>query len=183
MHPTVLRYVAAKLAERATHHGPLDHRHDVLEVGSYDVNGSVRPLFPTASRYVGVDIVGGPGVDRVYDGLRLPFSASGFDVVVSTEMLEHCARPWRIVAEMARVVRPGGLVILTARGWVVTKRWLDSAGVEVGEVATFGYHNPPDLWRYSGEAMRELALDAGLVVLDVTQDGLVPGWFLTAVKP
>jgi SAM-dependent methyltransferase len=98
-------------------------------------------------------------------------------------MLEHAERPWRVVAEMARVVRPGGLILLTARGWVVTRRWTESNGVEVGEVATFGYHNPPDLWRYSDGAMRALAEDAGLVVDEIMQDPQAPGWFLAARRP
>lgn len=158
---------------------------DVLEVGSYDVNGTVRPLFAGASEYIGLDVVPGPGVDLVYDGLTLPFAPATWDVVVSTEMLEHCTRPWRIVAEMARVLRPGGTLLLTARGWVITKLMAGAGegGVDIGEVACFAYHNPPDLWRYSGAALRELALDAGLDVYDVAQDGLVAGWFLAARKP
>jgi hypothetical protein len=37
----------------------------VLEMGSYNVNGSVRDMFALAGRYVGVDLVEGPGVDLV----------------------------------------------------------------------------------------------------------------------
>lgn len=179
MHPTVLSWVA----ERAGGAVASWAGRDVLEVGSYDVNGTVRPSFASAARYVGIDVVAGPGVDQVYDGLTIPFEDESFDCVVSTEMLEHCTRPWRVVGEMARVVKRGGLVLVTARGWVVTKRWTESNGVEVGEVACFAFHNPPDRWRFSGEAMAELAADAGLVPLDVTQDSLVPGWFLAARRP
>lgn len=176
MHPTVMEWAARQLADLR----PLR----VLEVGSYDVNGTVRDLFVGVHEYVGVDVVPGPGVDQVYDGFDLPFDTGSFDVVVSTEMLEHCTAPWHVMAEMARVCVDGGHVLVTARGWVVTKTWRDSAGVEVGEVATFGYHNPPDLWRYSAGAMRALAEHAaGLHVLSVEQDSLVPGWFLHATKP
>lgn len=180
MHPTVMDWTAQHVARLG-----VQRTWAVLEVGSYDVNGTVRPLFADAGAYVGVDVVPGPGVDMVYDGLTLPYESDTFDVVVSTEMLEHCTRPWRIVAEMARVLRPGGTLLLTARGWVITKLMpgAGEGGVDIGEVACFAYHNPPDLWRYSGGALHELALDAGLDVYDVTQDGLVAGWFIAARKP
>ncbi|MDB0050250.1 hypothetical protein N9F31_02215, partial [Pseudomonadales bacterium] len=45
----------------------------VLEIGSYDVNGSIRSLF-NAQNYVGVDLVEGPGVDVVAGGQSLDFA-------------------------------------------------------------------------------------------------------------
>ena len=42
----------------------------VLEIGSYDVNGTVRKLFAAAGHYVGVDLVEGPGVDVVGSATR-----------------------------------------------------------------------------------------------------------------
>ena len=176
MHPSVMVWV-----EQVTR--GLTHDADVVEVGSYNVNGTVRDLFPTARSYVGLDVEPGPGVDRVYDGLDLPLPDATADIVVSTEALEHCTRPWRVVREMARVARPGGLVVITARGWVVTRRFKGEGGVDVGEVACFAFHNPPDLWRYSGDALVELAVDAGLHVVDVQQDPQVPGWFIAARRP
>jgi len=52
--------------QRAVNEYPI--KGDVLEVGSYDVNGSVRPIFSDRERfphYTGVDMRAGPGVDRV----------------------------------------------------------------------------------------------------------------------
>jgi SAM-dependent methyltransferase len=49
----------------------------------------------------------------LYDGKLLPFEAGTFDTVISTEVLEHTPEPAALVAEMARVLRPGGTLILT----------------------------------------------------------------------
>ena len=64
----------------------------VLEVGSLDINGSVRPLFENCN-YTGIDLGEGRGVDvvaHVTDYHRL--DDNEFDVVISTETLEHDAR-------------------------------------------------------------------------------------------
>lgn len=108
MHPSVLTWA-----------GQLVARHDLsnlstLEVGSYNVNGSVRQFF--AGPYIGVDMREGPGVDKVAPASKLPFRANRFAVVVSTEMLEHDPTFWLSLAEMGRVLKPGGYLILTARG-------------------------------------------------------------------
>ncbi len=85
----------------------------ILEVGSRDVNGTMRPFLVSlgARHYLGVDIEPGPGVDRVCDVASLPSELAGqcFDVVVTTEMLEH-VRDWRsAVVSLKRMVRdPSG---------------------------------------------------------------------------
>lgn len=83
----------------------------VIEIGSYDVNGSIRPLFDTDD-YIGLDLVTGPGVDLVCAG-HLYSSKRRFDVAVSAECFEH--NPfWRETFQnMAEHARPGGLVIVT----------------------------------------------------------------------
>lgn len=87
----------------------------VLEIGSRDVNGNIRALFPGATRYVGVDISPGTGVDLVADAATLCLDEM-FDVVVSTEVLEH-TKHWRaIVARMIEHLAPGGRLIITAAG-------------------------------------------------------------------
>jgi SAM-dependent methyltransferase len=86
--------------------------HSVLEIGSFDVNGGVRPLFSSARRYHGIDIAPGPGVDEVADAADWR-TATLFDVVVSTEVLEHTSR-WRdVVTNGWNALTPGGVLLMT----------------------------------------------------------------------
>ncbi|MEO8081691.1 MAG: class I SAM-dependent methyltransferase [Caldimonas sp.] len=84
----------------------------VLEVGSLDINGSVRELFEDCD-YTGVDLELGPGVDLACQGQLVEFPSGHFDTVISAECLEH--NPfWReTVANMLRMTRPGGLVLVS----------------------------------------------------------------------
>lgn len=85
----------------------------VLEIGSYDVNGSVRMFFPK-NNYCGLDIVEGPGVDLIYDGKKLNFAKSSFDLVLSCEVFEHNPY-WKVtLQEMYRVTKPSGYIVITA---------------------------------------------------------------------
>ena len=53
-------------------------------------------------------------IDYVCDAADIPVADGGFDVVLCTEMLEHVPFPDRVVREFARILRPGGRLILTA---------------------------------------------------------------------
>src|SRR5437660_12882406 len=61
----------------------------VLEIGSYDVNGSVRSLFSAAHEYVGVDLQGGPGVDLIAFGNEIDHPDGSYDVTLSGSCFEH----------------------------------------------------------------------------------------------
>jgi SAM-dependent methyltransferase len=119
MHPSVMEWVEKKVQQHDLRQPDLR----VLEVGSRNVNGSVRPLFDGVASYTGVDFIEGPGVDLVLDAHRLTsaFARESFDVVVSTEMLEHDSEFWTSMTMMGEVLKPGGLLLITARGngfWV-----------------------------------------------------------------
>jgi hypothetical protein len=60
----------------------------VLEVGSLNINGTVRDLF-TDCDYTGVDLSEGPGVDVVGQGQELTYPDNFFDFSVSAECFEH----------------------------------------------------------------------------------------------
>lgn len=87
----------------------------VLEIGSYDVNGTIRDFFPAAD-YVGVDLSDGPGVDVIAYGHDLDYADASFDIVLSGECFEHDPHWQETFANMVRLVRPGGLVAFTCAG-------------------------------------------------------------------
>lgn len=84
----------------------------VLEVGALNINGTVRELF-THCDYVGVDLAKGPGIDLACPGQLLEFPSGHFDTVVSAECFEHNPYWRETLANMLRMCRPGGLVVVT----------------------------------------------------------------------
>ncbi|WP_413585579.1 bifunctional 2-polyprenyl-6-hydroxyphenol methylase/3-demethylubiquinol 3-O-methyltransferase UbiG [Bdellovibrio sp. HCB274] len=44
------------------------------------------------------------------DAYKMPFAKDSFDVVVALDLFEHVSDPERIISEMSRVLRPGGLL-------------------------------------------------------------------------
>ena len=52
--------------------------------------------------------------DAFADCLQLPFQDRSFDTVLNTQVLEHVPDPQRLIAEMSRVLKPGGVLILSA---------------------------------------------------------------------
>lgn len=85
----------------------------ICELGSLDVNGSVSPLFAGCAFYVGVDVRGGRGVDVVANAAHYG-EPNAFDLVVSTECLEHALDARNIVLNAYRILKPGGACIVTA---------------------------------------------------------------------
>ena len=84
----------------------------VLECGALVVNGSIANEFASCA-YTGVDVIAGKGVNVISKVHELEYPDEHFDVVISTEMLEHDMF-WRSsVPKMERMVKPGGLLILT----------------------------------------------------------------------
>lgn len=85
----------------------------VLEVGSYNINGSVRPLF-TNCEYLGIDVGEGKDVDLVAMGHTFDAPDSSFDVTISCECFEHNPEWIATFQNMIRMTRSGGLVLMTA---------------------------------------------------------------------
>jgi len=87
----------------------------ILDLGAMDLNGSLRSVAPKDSHFVGVDMSDGPGVDYVVEpGQRLPFEDGSYDLVTASSVLEHDPEFWLTVAEMRRVVKPGGHLYINA---------------------------------------------------------------------
>ena len=82
----------------------------VLEVGSLDINGSVRQFFDDCT-YIGVDLGEGKGVDLVAKGEDLVFPDNSFDVSISCECFEHNPEWAKTFNNMVRMTH--GLVVMT----------------------------------------------------------------------
>jgi len=86
----------------------------VIEIGSRDLNGSVRPHFPAAN-WVGIDVIAGPAVDVVIDAMVYK-PAHQVDLVICCEVFEHEPRWKDIIARAFTWLKPGGQIIITCGG-------------------------------------------------------------------
>ena len=126
----------------------------VIDIGSYDVNGSYRTLFELPQiDYRGVDLEAGPGVDIVLKSpYRFPMPSESVDLIVSGQAFEHVEFFWMTWLEMDRVLKPGGMIFLIA----------PSRGSE--------HRYPQDCWRFYPDGYRALAKFSGSELLEVTTD-------------
>jgi SAM-dependent methyltransferase len=110
----------------------------VADIGSGDVNGTFRHLFPHCE-YVGLDVEAGPNVDRVIT--TSDFGEGGFDVVISGNTMEHVEDLSLWSNECIRLAKPGGyLCIIAPHG-----------------MGNFDEHfHPLDCWRIWPDGMRWL---------------------------
>lgn len=94
---------------------------------------------PPDARVVCVDAEAGPGVDLVADAHDLYMVPSdSVDCVVSISVLEHVRSPQRVVAEMFRILKPGGVIYLNVP-------------------FVFAFHaDPDDYYRFSYTGLRLL---------------------------
>jgi SAM-dependent methyltransferase len=84
----------------------------VIEIGSMDLNGTVREFFRDCD-YTGLDVAAGPGVDIVCGGQDYKGADASFDVVLSCESMEHNPYWAETFSNMLRLCRPGGMVLVT----------------------------------------------------------------------
>jgi len=118
-------------------------------------NMPYRPLF----EHAGIEYVGADRSDNEMATTRVDSSGSvdspdgAYDVVLSTQVLEHVPSPLEYLDECHRLLKPGGRLILSTHGY-------------------WPYHpDPTDFWRWTGEGLKKLIGDSGLTILDF--DGLI----------
>ena len=81
-----------------------------------DVGCGTKPYrrYFQAEEYIGLEIEGRKkDADKVYDGKVIPFENESFDSVISIEVLEHVFNPDEFLSEINRVLKKGGLLLLT----------------------------------------------------------------------
>ncbi len=127
-----------------------------------DVGCGKKPysiLFDRHTRhYIGFDIPASISkekndVDFYASALHIPCRTGSIDSVLCTQLIEHVPEPQRVLAEIARVLKRGGHLILTApRVWFI--------------------HEPPsDYFRFTEYGLRYLAESNGLEVVLIKQEG------------
>ena len=84
----------------------------VLDIGSLDINGNNQYLFENY-HYIGIDVAAGKNVDIVSKGHELALPDATFDVVISTECLEHDQYWDKTIRNAIRLLKPGGLFLIT----------------------------------------------------------------------
>jgi SAM-dependent methyltransferase len=104
-------------------------------------------LAPLCATYRGIDFEDGPAVDDVGSAESLPYPDASFDLVLCTQVLEHLDDPLAAIREMHRVLRPGGVALLSTHG-----------------VHVF-HPDPPDsgrdYWRWTHAGLERLLLSGG----------------------
>lgn len=109
-----------------------------------------RPILePIISKYVGVDIADNQQADiHISSDGQVPLRDSCADIVLSTQVLEHVASPSNYLSECYRLLKPGGLIILSTHGY-----WC--------------YHPvPTDFWRWTGPGLNKVVQEAGFQIIE-----------------
>lgn len=129
----------------------------VLDVGSYDVNGCMRPLFDgTEAEYVGLNIESGPNVDVVmnepYNWDNVPDDS--FDFVISANAFEHIEYPWLTIKLIHSKLKDEGIACIIAPNSTPEHRY------------------PFDCYRYFADGFRALSKWGGFQVINATVGGI-----------
>ena len=114
----------------------------ILDVGSYDVNGSYKHLFEKEGYiYKGLDMEAGPNVDLVPKNAYIweEIENDAYDVVISGQALEHIEFFWITIEEMVRVTKENGLICIIAPNGFEEHRY------------------PVDCWRFFTDGMIAIA--------------------------
>jgi SAM-dependent methyltransferase len=87
----------------------------IVEIGSLDVNGSLKEFVKKDNKYIGVDFAKGNNVDIVIKNpYKLPFKNNSIDVCLSSSCFEHSEFFWLLFNEIQRILKPNGIFYLNA---------------------------------------------------------------------
>ena len=144
-----------------------DHISDAIKRWGYghtvDVGCGTKPYAHLFAKYTGIEFdfrryqsvpphIWGSALD-------LPITDASVDTVFSSQVLEHVTEPWRMVTEMARILKPDGYFILTAPH-------------------IWGLHEVPhDYYRFTPHGLQFLVERAGLEMIEVIP---MAGYWVTA---
>jgi SAM-dependent methyltransferase len=116
-----------------------------------DVGAQYCPYYPLfrhkCESYTSMDIVDTPIVDILCNAEEMRAEDCSYDLVLCTQVLEHCENPQKIVNECHRVLKPGGIFIVTVPS----------------VYPVHGY--PSDNWRFMPDGIRHLLREFSEVVV------------------
>src|SRR5213082_2497188 len=112
MRTTVFELICA-LGKAAELPGPIYEFAADRTPGQEKSRGHVRNCFP-GREFITSDMAAAAGIDKVLDlhNLALPDATVGTAILL--DAIEHVERPWRALEEIARVLKPGGVVVMTS---------------------------------------------------------------------
>ena len=150
-----------RLYRAAARYLPLFHGR-VLDVGAG--HQPFRAFLPADTDYLALDVVPMTGNQVVASALALPFREATFEGVLCTEVLEHVPEPAQALAEIYRVLKPGGRAYITVP-------------------MTWGLHyEPHDYYRFTRYGIAYLARRVGLEVQEIGQIGGLFTTFLARLE-
>jgi len=137
----------------------------VLEIGAVPTEDSLLTMkaLANATKKIGINL-DGPYKLKDFEILRLNannmniFADNSFDLVLSNATLEHDKYFWKTIAEIKRVVKSGGWVILGTPGYH-SLRWFKALKAEsiFDTTLTMRIHNyPGDYYRFSTQTFKEV---------------------------
>jgi len=136
-----------------------------VDVGSYDINGTMRSVVPTCWEYIGVDRISGPNVDIVMPSdYFIPVSSSYADVVISVSCFQYVRNPFKLMMEIGAKLSPGGTVIVCVPR--EEKEGLIGLPPELCPDGDTSF----DCWRVLKGGMTALLEDSGFSVKEVFYD-------------
>lgn len=126
----------------------------VLDIGGANVNGSYKDIINGFDfKYLAADIADGEGIDvHMPDPYKVPLENESVDVVISGQAFEHVEFFWLLFEEMARILKPTGVIFLIA----------PSAGAI--------HRHPVDCYRFYPDSYRALGKYVGLNTIEVFHD-------------
>ena len=150
----------------------------ILEVGSQNVNGSLRNYKKLNTDWIGIDIAPGDGVDVVLDDpFKFPFEDHQFDLILASSIFEHSDFFWLTFLELVRILKPTGFLYINVPSngyfhrfptdsWrfypdaaISLLKWAKKSGYQVKLIESFTHEQIDDVWNdfvaiYSGEKPR-----------------------------
>ncbi len=134
-----MRHATRRFVKMCSEHFELPD--PIYEFGALQVSGheseDLRTVFPDRT-FIGADMRDGPGVDVTLNLHDIELADESVGCVISLDTLEHVEHPRRAVSEIHRILKDGGIAIISS----------------VFEFPIHGY--PNDYWRFTPEGFRSL---------------------------